>query len=146
MDQILKSEENSLMQKQFQKVFGTDATGDGIAKAIGAFERTINSGNAPYDQFEAGDKKALKGARELDRFPEISSPVRGVQQASAYSITGHCRVKIDGAVHGLQRVEALGELALLLVQPGAVGRERHGLDPSSANTAAQQILHGILFP
>lgn len=45
---------------QFKKVFGTDgATADGIAKAIAAYERTVISGNAPYDKFKAGDTKAL---------------------------------------------------------------------------------------
>lgn len=44
---------------QFKKVFGTDVTSDGIAKAIAAYERTVISGNAPYDKFKAGDTKAL---------------------------------------------------------------------------------------
>jgi cytochrome c peroxidase len=46
-------------KEQFQKVFGTDATPDGIAMAIAAFERTVLSGDAPYDKFKAGDKTAL---------------------------------------------------------------------------------------
>ena len=46
-------------KKQFQTVFGTDVTSEGIAKAIAAFERTVISGNAPYDRFKAGDEKAL---------------------------------------------------------------------------------------
>jgi cytochrome c peroxidase len=46
-------------KEQFQKVFGTDVTADGIAKAIAAFERTVLSGDAPYDKFKAGDKTAL---------------------------------------------------------------------------------------
>lgn len=46
-------------RKQFQAVFGTGVTADGIAKAIATFERTILSGNAPYDQFQAGKKTAL---------------------------------------------------------------------------------------
>jgi len=46
-------------KSQFQKVFGTDVTAEGMAKAIGAFERTILSGGAPYDQYKAGDKTAL---------------------------------------------------------------------------------------
>lgn len=49
-------------QKQFQAVFGTNVTSDGIAKAIACYERTILSGNAPYDQFQAGNKKALSAA------------------------------------------------------------------------------------
>lgn len=45
---------------QFKNVFGTDgATANGIAKAIAAYERTVISGNAPYDKFKAGDTKAL---------------------------------------------------------------------------------------
>lgn len=46
-------------KEQFQRVFGTDVTADGIAKAIAAFERTVLSGNAPYDKFKAGDPSAL---------------------------------------------------------------------------------------
>lgn len=44
---------------RFQEVFGTDVTSDGVAKAIAAFERTILSGNAPYDRFKSGDTNAL---------------------------------------------------------------------------------------
>ena len=45
---------------QFKRVFGSDgATADGIAKAIAAYERTVISGNAPFDRFKAGDQKAL---------------------------------------------------------------------------------------
>ncbi len=46
-------------KEQFQKVFGTDVTPDGIAKSIAAFERTVLSGDAPYDKLKAGDKAAL---------------------------------------------------------------------------------------
>ncbi len=46
-------------QEQFQKVFGQPVSADGIAKAIAAFERTVLSGDAPYDHFKAGDENAL---------------------------------------------------------------------------------------
>jgi cytochrome c peroxidase len=46
-------------KQQFQAVFGTDVTSEGIALAIAAYERTILSGDAPYDRFKAGDKSAL---------------------------------------------------------------------------------------
>ena len=46
-------------QKQFQKVFGTDVTSEGIGKAIAAFERTILAGDAPYDAYQEGEKDAL---------------------------------------------------------------------------------------
>jgi len=51
-------------QEQFQSVFGTDVTSDGVAKAIAAYERTVLSGNAPYDRFKAGDKSALSEAAQ----------------------------------------------------------------------------------
>lgn len=46
-------------REQFQKVFGTGVTSDGIAKAIAAYERTVLSGDAPYDRAKAGDAAAL---------------------------------------------------------------------------------------
>jgi cytochrome c peroxidase len=49
-------------RKQFQAVFGTGVTADGIAKAIAAFERTIVSGPGPLDRYLAGDKKAMSPA------------------------------------------------------------------------------------
>ena len=47
---------------QFQNVFGTGVTPEGVARAIAAYERTILSGNAPYDRFRAGDASALSPA------------------------------------------------------------------------------------
>ncbi len=49
---------------QFQKVFQTDVTAEGVAKAIAAFERTVLSGDAPYDKFKAGDAAALSDAAQ----------------------------------------------------------------------------------
>ena len=47
-------------RKRFEQAFGTEeVTPDRIAKAIAAYERTILSGNSPYDRFEAGDRSAL---------------------------------------------------------------------------------------
>lgn len=46
-------------RERFQKVFGGDVTEQNIAKAIAAYERTILSGDAPYDRDKAGDKDAL---------------------------------------------------------------------------------------
>jgi cytochrome c peroxidase len=51
-------------RQQFQKVFATDVTSDNIAKAIASFERTVLSGNAPYDKFKAGDKNGLSAAAQ----------------------------------------------------------------------------------
>src|SRR5581483_8969195 len=46
--------------KRFRQVFGDgDITIDHVAKAIATFERTILSGNSPYDRYQAGDQTAL---------------------------------------------------------------------------------------
>jgi cytochrome c peroxidase len=42
-------------REQFKKVFGTDVTLDGMAKAIAAFERTALSGNSAFDKYNYGD-------------------------------------------------------------------------------------------
>jgi len=44
---------------KFKSVFGTEVSSEGIAKAIASFERTVLSGNSPYDRFKAGDDGAL---------------------------------------------------------------------------------------
>lgn len=49
----------------FEKAFGTsEITIDRVAQAIAAFERTVLTGNAPYDRFEAGDKRALSASAQ----------------------------------------------------------------------------------
>ena len=44
---------------QFQSLFGTGATPEAIARSIAAFERTLLSGNTPFDRYKSGDKAAL---------------------------------------------------------------------------------------
>ena len=44
----------------FARVFGSeDITIERVAKAIATFERTIQSGNAPYDRYKAGNPNAM---------------------------------------------------------------------------------------
>ena len=44
----------------FKKAFGDEVIDiDRVAKAIATFERTVLTGNAPYDRWLAGDKKAM---------------------------------------------------------------------------------------
>ncbi len=48
----------------FNQAFGTEEFDiDHVAKAIATFERTIVSGNAPFDRYQAGDRGALSGAQ-----------------------------------------------------------------------------------
>jgi len=46
-------------KSQFQQVFRSDATPDNVVKAMAAFERTLISGNTPWDRWRAGDNTAI---------------------------------------------------------------------------------------
>src|SRR5262249_19763690 len=47
----------------FEKAFGSpEITIARIAQAIASYERTVVSGNSPYDRFTAGDKDALSAS------------------------------------------------------------------------------------
>jgi cytochrome c peroxidase len=44
---------------QFRRVFGGPVTIENISKAIAAYERTLVSGDSPFDRFMAGDASAM---------------------------------------------------------------------------------------
>jgi len=48
----------------FQKAFGTEVTSEGIRKAFASFERTVLSGNSPYDRYKAGEHNALSASAQ----------------------------------------------------------------------------------
>jgi cytochrome c peroxidase len=50
--------------EKFQTAFGSGVSGQGIAEAIAAYERTIISRNAPFDRFMGGDKKAMEASAQ----------------------------------------------------------------------------------
>jgi len=65
IDAVQRINEIPGYREQFQKVFGNPEANDAnIAKAISAFERTVLSGDAPYDKFKAGDQSALSEAAQ----------------------------------------------------------------------------------
>jgi len=51
----------------FQKIFGGLATEKNLAQAIAAFERTLETGDSPYDRYVAGDESALSDAAKRGR-------------------------------------------------------------------------------
>lgn len=64
--------------EQFQKVFGTGVTRDGIAKSLAAFERTLVTRPSPFDRYLLGDKDALssEAKRGLELFTRDADCVR----------------------------------------------------------------------
>jgi cytochrome c peroxidase len=81
-------------RQQFRKVFNTDVTPENVAKAIAAFERTVLSGNAPYDKFKAGESKALSEAAQ-----------RGMK---LFSGKAHCSACHTGPVFSDQAFHNIG--------------------------------------
>ncbi|HKY05033.1 MAG TPA: cytochrome-c peroxidase, partial [Blastocatellia bacterium] len=55
-------------RQKFQEVFNGPVTVEAIGKAIAAFERTLVSGNSPFDRFIAGDRNALGEAAQRGFF------------------------------------------------------------------------------
>jgi len=101
-------------KEQFQQVFGTDVTTDGIAKAIASFERTIVSGPSPYDRYIAGDKKAMSAAA-----------IRGME---IFNGKGHCSPCHSGPMFSDQSFHNIG-VGMDAAEPN-VGREAITKDPN----------------
>jgi len=61
---VKKLQEIAGYQPLFEKAFGPGPiTIDNAAKAIATFERTVLSGNSPFDRYRAGQKKAMNAAQ-----------------------------------------------------------------------------------
>ena len=88
-------------KKQFQQVFGTDVTSDGMAKAIAAYERTVLSGDAPYDKFKAGDKAALSesAARGMKLFHGKAN-CSACHAGASFTDNGFHNIGLPGADEG----------------------------------------------
>ncbi len=55
----------AVYRTMFQKVFGTEITINHVGKAIASFQRTLLSGNSPYDRFDyGGEESALTPAAQ----------------------------------------------------------------------------------
>ncbi|MBI2479026.1 MAG: c-type cytochrome [Planctomycetia bacterium] len=65
-------------RRQFQEVFGSRVTREGIAKSLAAFQRTIVTQDSPFDRFLAGDKEAISQAakRGLELFESDAGCIR----------------------------------------------------------------------
>ncbi len=65
-DSVKRLQANSKYVALFQQAWGTDKiTIDLVVKSIGSFERTVLSGNSPFDRFYYGhDKKALSASAQ----------------------------------------------------------------------------------
>ena len=83
----------------FQAAFGSsDITIGGVEKAVASFERTLLSGNSPFDRYEfGGDKKALSAA-QVRGLAVFLAPNRG-NCAVCHTLTQKSALFTDGKFH-----------------------------------------------
>ena len=80
-------------RKSFQDAFGSPATQVNLAQALASFERTILSGNSPYDRYLSGETAALRP--------------RAIEGMNLFNGKAHCRLchqgqnLSDGLFHNL---------------------------------------------
>jgi cytochrome c peroxidase len=93
---------------QFQKVYKTDVTPEGIALAIAAFERTVLSGDAPYDKFKAGDKAALtEGAQRGMKLFFGKANCSACHSGASFTDSAFHNIGLDSADVGRQAISNL---------------------------------------
>lgn len=137
---------------RFKDAFGTEVNKDGIAKAIASFERTVLSGNSPYDRYQAGDHSALneRQKRGMDLFmneamcatchtPPLFSNGRyfnaGIDASAEKPDEGRKAVTKNDRDFGKFRVPALREVA-------NTGPYFHNGSVDSLQKAVQIMAHG----
>ena len=77
---------------QFLQVFGTEATLDGMAKAIAAFERTALSGDSAYDKYTSGDPD------EAATFAHLTESQKRGMVLFGLSLKDEDPYKVDGSL------------------------------------------------
>jgi cytochrome c peroxidase len=98
---VSKLEADPAYQAEFKKAFGNGAVTIGkVETAIASFERTLISGDSPFDRYQfGGDKRALSPAaiRGLAIFRD---PKRG-NCATCHTINDHYALFTDGKFHNI---------------------------------------------
>jgi cytochrome c peroxidase len=95
----------------FDKAFGPGpVTMDKITKAIASFERTLVSGNSPFDKYQFGGDKTAMSASAIRGLALFKDPKRG-NCAVCHTIDEKSALFADGKFHNLGvGLDARGEL------------------------------------
>jgi cytochrome c peroxidase len=128
---VRKLDADPAYKAAFQKTFGPGpATIGKVTKALAAFERTVISGNSPFDRYEfGGDKKAL-GAAAIHGLAIFRDPQRG-NCTSCHTIGEKYALFSDGKFHNIGvGVNGEGELTDL----GRYGETKNESDKGAFKT------------
>ncbi|MFL6415424.1 MAG: cytochrome-c peroxidase [Bryobacteraceae bacterium] len=98
-------------RKEFEKAFGPGpVTIDKVEKAIASFERTLLSGNSPFDRYLYGGEKTAMSASAIRGMEIFRDKNRG-NCATCHTIGDHYALFSDGKFHNIGiGVDANGEL------------------------------------
>lgn len=108
-------------REQFPKVFGGPVTIDSLAKALAAYERTLVSGDSPFDRFLQGDRDALSESAQrgfnLFRARARCSVCHNLNQAFPFLTDGNYRN--TGVAANFSGFSALAQRATTLALDGS---------------------------
>src|SRR5438876_2005541 len=120
-------------REQFPKVFGGSVTIDSLAKALAAYERTLVSGDSPFDRFLEGDRNALSesGQRGFNLFRTRArcAVCHNLNQSFPFLTDGNYRN--TGVAANFSGFSALAQRAATLALDGsgmALETSTHGRD------------------
>ena len=116
----------------FERAFGPGAVTMGrIEKALASFERTVVSGNSPFDRYRYGGDRTALDAGALRGFAVFTDPARG-NCAVCHTVGARFALFTDGKFHNTGAgVDGEGELA----DAGRYGETKHDADRGSFKTA-----------
>lgn len=102
---------DSSYREQFSKVFGPGPiTMPRVVRAIAAYERTLLSGNSPFDRYNYGGEKGALSDAAIRGLAVFRDPVRG-NCAACHTIGEKSALFTDGLFHNLGTgLDANGEL------------------------------------
>jgi cytochrome c peroxidase len=108
-------------REQFPKVFGGSVTIDSLAKALAAYERTLVSGDSPFDRFLEGDRNALSESAQrgfnLFRTRARCAVCHNLNQAFPFLTDGNYRN--TGVAANFSGFSALAQRAATLALDGS---------------------------
>jgi len=98
---VSKLEANPGYRAQFEKAFGPGpVTIAKVTEALAAFERTLISGNSPFDQYEFGGHKNALSPAAVRGFEIFRDPKRG-NCAACHTINTNYALFTDGKFHNI---------------------------------------------
>jgi len=100
-DAVARLEKDPAYKKLFEEAFGPGPiTMEAVQKAIASFERTVISGNSPFDRYYFGGDKTAMSAAAIRGLELFKDPAKG-NCAKCHTIDEHYALFTDGKYHNI---------------------------------------------